>query len=226
MRAFLFIFCLIACTSCASSRYQGDTCETAPPPLAKAQPKPLIVVIDPGHGGKDEGAQAKKPAYQEKELALKTSLYLKKYLEGMGYQTIITRADDTFVPLKVRSCFANSNNCDLFVSVHYNSAKNKTAQGIEVFYYKSTDDPVRSTQSKVLADVVLKKVLSQTGAKSRGVKHGNLSVIRETTMPAILVEGGFLTNAEECQKILNGDYSQRLAWGIATGVRDYLNQRG
>lgn len=213
-------------TSCGPSKYHSSKTDLINPPLARVQTKKTIIAIDPGHGGKDEGAHGNNPPYQEKQLTLVTSLILKKYLEGMGYQTIITRGDDTFIPLKARACFANSNDIDIFVSVHYNAAESKSAHGIEIFYYKSDKDPVRTTESKVLADLVLDKVIAQTQAKSRGVKHGNLAVVRETKMPAILVEGGFLTNEEERNKILNIEYCKRLAWGIATGVREYTKMNG
>lgn len=229
----LLIICLslIVLTSCAPttyrSRYAQPVAQATPaaakPPIGP--PKVVTIVIDPGHGGKDEGAHSTKPRYQEKQLTLMTSLMLKKYLQGMGFRTIITRADDTFIPLKARSCFANSNETDLFVSVHYNAAKATAAEGIEVFYYKSEEDPARSAESKHLGELVLGKIITQTQAKSRGVKHGNLAVVRDTKIPAILVEGGFLTNENERTRLLNPDYVKRLAWGIAIGVRDYVQQR-
>lgn len=224
MRFLCLLALIVTLTSCSSSRYQTryEDREIAALPMVAAHPKKVLIAIDPGHGGKDEGSHAKNPHYQEKVHALNTALLLKKYLESMGYDTMITRGDDTFIPLKARSCFANSNQSEIFVSVHYNAAENKAAHGIEVFYYKSDKDPVRSATSKVLADIVLEKVVGQTGGKSRGVKHGNLSVIRETKMPAILVEGGFLTNEAERAKIQTADYNKRVAWGIAVGIRKFL----
>jgi N-acetylmuramoyl-L-alanine amidase len=109
--------------------------------------------------------------------------------------------------------------------VHFNSAPNPKADGIEVFYYKSEQDKGRSASSKALAQAVLKRVLDTTKANSRGVKHGNLAVVRETKMPAILVEGGFLTNEKEAEKIKDPAYHKKLAWGIAQGVRDYLESK-
>lgn len=190
-------------------------------PLKVAQK--TLIIIDPGHGGKDLGTYSKKPhKYQEKFIALSTSKMLKNYLEELGYAVLMTRNTDEFISLEDRAEFANSRDPKLFVSIHYNSAPNKQAEGIEIFYYTSLEDKKRSKASKLLGQKVLKHVLELTKAKSRGVKEGNLHVIRNTTMPAILVEGGFLTNEEEMTKIKEGEYQKKLAWGIALGIQEYL----
>lgn len=184
-----------------------------------------FIVIDPGHGGKDVGAQSiSKPRYQEKSLNLVTALFLKSYLDQLGYHTEMTRHDDTFMSLERRALFANDKKPDLFVSIHYNSAPSSEAQGIEVFYFQEKDNKERVAASKQLAKTVLKCVLNQTKANSRGVKQGNFAVIRQTKMPAILVEGGFLTNEAELQKIKDPAYLKRIAWGVAKGVDEYLNK--
>lgn len=184
-----------------------------------------LIVIDPGHGGDDFGTQSlTKPIFREKHLNLATAQILQNYLKQMGYQTIMTRVDDTFIPLDKRALFANEKNPDLFVSVHFNSAPSQQAEGVEVFYYKADDDKTRTQSSKLLAQTILSRVIENTDAKSRGVKSGNLAVIRETKMPAILIEGGFLTNESELQKIKDANYLKRLAWGIAQGIQDYINK--
>ena len=137
---------------------------------------------------------------------------------------MMTRHRDVFISLSQRSQFANEQNVDLFVSVHYNSAPAPQAHGIEVFYYNSSENKERAKASKMLAEDVLSNVLALTGAKSRGVKHGNLAVIRETKMPAILIEGGFFTNAEEFAKIKDQAYIKKIARGIAQGVMEYTNR--
>ena len=137
----------------------------------------------------------------------------------------MTRTDDTFISLEQRALFANRLNPRLFVSIHYNSAPSKDAEGIEVFYYREEDDKTRETRSKQLAQAILKKTLQHTKAKSRGVKHGNYAVIRQTNMPAVLIEGGFLTNANEMDKIKSTAYQKSLALGIAQGIQDYLTSQ-
>lgn len=185
------------------------------------------IVIDAGHGGKDLGALSHtNPKYQEKNLNLTTALFLNQFLQRMGYQTILTRGDDYFVPLGLRASFANSNHALLFVSVHYNAAPNTKAEGVEIYYYDSKEDKERTVQSKKLAQTVLDQITANTECKSRGVKHGNLAVIRETTMPAILIEGGFVTNDGELQKLSDPAYLKKIAGSVALGLQKYLKTGG
>lgn len=181
-----------------------------------------LIIIDPGHGGEDQGTLSLlKPRYQEKSLTLATSRILKNYLEQFGYRVLMTRSADVFIPLKDRALIANVAQPALFVSVHYNSAPSKEANGIEVFYY--LEDNERAKASKQLATLVLNQLIAQTKAKSRGVKTANFAVIRETNMPAILVEAGFLTNEDELNKIKDPEYLKQVAFGIAKGINQYLN---
>lgn len=196
----------------------------APCPPAKELNK-SIIIIDAGHGGEDFGAHSNsRPHYQEKHLNLATARLLKTYLAQQGYKTIMTRSDDCFIGLDERAQFANEKKPTLFVSVHYNSAPSKEAHGIEVYFYRSEQDKKRTKESRLLAECVLDSVLDHTKAKSRGVKHGDFAVIRETKMPAILIEGGFLTNDQEMQRIKDPAYLKKLAWGIAQGIHSYLDQ--
>jgi N-acetylmuramoyl-L-alanine amidase len=195
-------------------------------PLDKPPFRRKLIVIDAGHGGEDLGTQSStKPLYNEKHLNLATAKMLDGFLRQMGYATVLTRSNDTFITLEKRADIANKLKCDLFIIVHYNSAPAKKAEGIEVFFYRDDKDKERAMHSKNAAQLVLNKIIENTEAKSRGVKHGDLSVIRNTKMPAILVEGGFLTNEEEMQRLKDPRYLKRIAWGIAQGVQMYLNQK-
>lgn len=184
-----------------------------------------LIILDPGHGGEDRGAKSTtKPNLLEKNLNLTTARFVQTYLSQMGFQATMTRTSDRFLSLKQRSDLANTNMCDLFVSIHYNSAPNPEAHGIEVFYYQTQEGGSRTTASKALANNILERVIDNTAAKSRNVKHGNLAVIRETTMPAVLIECGFLTNDAETQKMRDESYLKRLAWGIAQGIQTYVKR--
>lgn len=184
-----------------------------------------LIIIDPGHGGEDFGTHSKtRPSYQEKNLNLSTAKLLNDYLRRKGYMTLLTRTKDVFIPLNERAIFANRRKPDLFVSVHYNSAPNPKAEGVEVYYYVKGSDKARAEKSKRLAKSVLDQIIYNTKAKSRGVKDGNFAVIRETTMPAILIEGGFLTSNAEMQKIKDPAYLKKLAWGIAQGIDAYMRK--
>ena len=183
-------------------------------------------MIDPGHGGHDLGTTSTfDKSFHEKAVNLVTAQILQTHLQQMGFRTLMTRQSDVFVPLKKRSQFANDQNADLYVSVHYNSAPAEKAHGIEVFYFNSEENKVRAAASKEMAKYVLDEVINKTAAKSRGVKHGNLAVIRETRMPAILIEGGFFTNEDEFNKIKDPAYLRKVAWGIAQGLRTYSERK-
>lgn len=186
---------------------------------ASAKIKGPLIVLDAGHGGSDEGAKVRQ--LQEKKVALLTTLYAKKYLEELGYRVLLTRSKDTYVSLPKRVSIANKIKGRLFVSIHCNSAPNTLAEGAEVFYYKEKDQE-RAVASKKLATYVLHYLLEQTEATSRGVKAGNFHVIRETEMPAIIVEPGFLTNYEEWASLRKKSYLEKIAKGIAQGVDKYL----
>lgn len=193
----------------------------AKPPLIGVK---SFVFIDAGHGGRDVGTQSiSKPRYQEKSLNLVTARFVKGYLQQLGYKVGMTREEDQFVSLDNRAQMANEQKPAIFVSIHFNSAPSAEAQGIEVFYFHSTHNKTRSAQSKKLAQSILRGTLAQTEAKSRGIKHGNYAVIRETKMPAVLIEGGFVTNESEMQKLKDPAYLKKLAWGIVKGIDEYLN---
>ncbi len=181
-----------------------------------------IIVIDPGHGKEDNGHS--EGAFHEKYLNLSTSKLLNQYLTQFGYRVIMTRKDDSFPSLEDRSSLANEKRAAVFVSIHYNSAPNVSADGIEIFYYHDNkNNKSRSSKSKQLAQSVLDNVIHFTNAKSRGIKNGNhLAVIRNTDMPAILIEGGFMTNVSEFEKIKTPSYQKSLALGIARGIQEYL----
>lgn len=180
--------------------------------------KPLII-LDAGHGGDDKGAVVN--YFMEKRLTLITAILIRKNLEDMGYRVIMTRSKDVFVPLHRRASIANKTNAVLFASIHYNSSPAPEAHGIEIFYYGGSD-PKRVQQSRKLANLVLGDLIHQTSALSRGVKNGNFCVIRETSMPAILIEGGFMTNTQERTNLRDKKYLERIAKGIALGIDKYL----
>lgn len=178
-----------------------------------------MIIIDAGHGGGDKGAKIRN--LFEKKLTLRTAYLAKKHLEALGYRVVMTRARDIFIPLHARVRIANRRNEAIFISIHYNSAENPSAKGIEVYYYGSNQS-VRSVTSKKLARNLLNEVIKETKASSRGTKHGNYQVIRETKMTAVLIEGGFMTNAEERNLLKTQSYLEKIAKGIAFGLDAYL----
>jgi len=181
--------------------------------------KPLIM-IDAGHGGSDEGAKV--GSCIEKKIALKLSQIVKQMLELRGYEVRMTRTKDEFISLPKRVELAQVVKAKIFMSFHCNSSPNPDAHGVEIFYHDSKDS-FKQKSSKRLASCALHNVLQHTGAHSRGVKRGNFHVIRETNMPSILVEIGFLTNVNEKDKLKDLSYLEKIAQGIASGVDRYFN---
>jgi N-acetylmuramoyl-L-alanine amidase len=178
-----------------------------------------LIVLDPGHGGYDVGARYF--SCDEKSLALSVALLTKKHLTEMGYRVILTRSRDVFIPLETRAMIANETKGKLFVSIHCNAAKNSLAKGVEVFYY-TCPDKWRSGSSKKLASRILSKVIERTGADDRGVKEGNFFVLRETKMPSIIIETGFMTHPDELHLLKDIVYRDKLAKGISEGIDTYF----
>lgn len=206
---FLLIFCF--CLMRMQTTYAAGVS-----PLNSA-----TIVIDAGHGGTDRGTRANAPFCEEKRICLQTSRLVKKYLDQLGYRVIMTRMTDVFIPLPRRVEIADQARASLFVSIHYNSAPVPSAKGIEIFYSESKAEKVRTAASKKLAQSILSRVIQRTSAQSRGVKKRDFFVIRETSMPAVLIEGGFISNQEERENLKDHLYIDKIARGIADGIDQY-----
>lgn len=221
-RFFFFLFLVLSLSLFAKS---STPLEVASFAAQQAALKPSsktsgpLVILDAGHGGSDEGAKVRH--LQEKKITLQTAIQAKKILEEMGYRVLLTRKKDSFISLPKRVSIANQTKGIVFISIHCNAAQNPLAQGLEIYYYKG-GDPAKSTKSLSLADSALQKILRETGCASRGVKSGRFYVIRETSMPAILVEIGFLTNSEEWDNMRRKPYLEKMAKGIAQGIDAYV----
>ncbi len=178
-----------------------------------------IIVVDPGHGGKDVGAIGN--GIYEANVVLAISLKLGRILQEMGYTVIYTRTDNTGVELQPRVDLAQRAIADIFVSVHANSleARLSSVSGVETFYAPGVSVSGR------LASFVHNQIINITGAKDRGVKTARFHVIRRTTMPSILVETGFVTNPQESANLNNPSYQERMAQAIARGVDQFMKSR-
>ena len=169
------------------------------------------VILDPGHGGHDRGASI---GYVfEKHLALDTARRVGELLQSQGIKVVMTRSDDTFIPLPGRSAIGNRYSNAIFVSVHYNDAKTG-GSGVESYYH--------FTGSYSLAAYIEAYLVQRTKLPNRGVKHANFHVIRSTTRnPAVLIECGFVSNATERSRMMTGEFRARIAEGIAQGIVAY-----
>lgn len=189
--------------------------------------RPPLIYIDPGHGGSEPGAVS--GGYREKDLNLQVARRLNTILKSKGYQTVMSRTNDTQVSLSNRAQEANRINSDIFVSIHFNAFRG-TARGIETYYYNqngSTSNPLANNPSRInnsrsLANAIHGNVLRKSGAVDRNVRTANFHVVRETFMPAVLLELGYIDHPGERALITQGSYQQILAQGVADGIDAYF----
>lgn len=186
------------------------------------KPSDRVIVIDAGHGGKDPGASSPN-GVREKDLNLTMSLKLEAALKSLGYNIVMTRSDDTNVGLYDRPEVANRINADIFISMHANSTTNSAVSGIEVLYCPATTGSKKTVDQHPLARMVMDEILKSTGGKERGViKRPDLVVLNRTNMPSILIETGFLSNADEEKLITNDSYQNKMIQGIINGINSYF----
>lgn len=186
---------------------------TTTPPASSTGTKQYTVVIDAGHGGSDPGAQSINGKW-EKEVNLNIALKVQALLNKESkIKVLMTRSGDTYPELKERVQFAEDADADIFISIHANSAA-ASASGTETYYTHSN--------SQKLAETIHKHLVIGTGLKDRGVKTANYLVTRETTMPAILLETGFLTNSNDAAVLYSDSKQQAIAEQIVLGIKEYL----
>ncbi|MCF6410093.1 N-acetylmuramoyl-L-alanine amidase [Pseudalkalibacillus salsuginis] len=180
-----------------------------------------IITIDPGHGGKDPGAIAN--GLVEKEINLAVSKKLQKHLEAAGAKVVMTRTDnDTYPSLSDRVKIAENSNSTVFVSIHANKFSDKAAHGTETYYNYTAP---QGEEGKKLATFIQNRLYKAIDTYNRGVKHGNFHVIRENTIPGVLVELGFMTNPEDAKKLASNTYRELMAKAIYQGIVDYYNSK-
>ncbi|AIQ59345.1 N-acetylmuramoyl-L-alanine amidase family protein [Paenibacillus borealis] len=174
------------------------------------------VVIDPGHGGEDPGATSVSGRF-EKEFNLSVSQQIAaKLADDPQIQIELTRTGDAFISTHelYRPEFANNLPADLFISIHGNTYEDASASGTESFYYHD--------ESLAFAETIHKHVIQATGLKDRGVKVENFFVLRETEMPSVLLELGYLTNPGDETKMWTAEFQEDVASAIIDGIREYL----
>ncbi|QMS90044.1 N-acetylmuramoyl-L-alanine amidase [Nostoc edaphicum CCNP1411] len=205
------------------SSNQGQFPNPTDNPRPTSQPRPsvprgkLLVVIDPGHGGKDSGAPGL-GGLLEKDVVLPIGRRVAAILEQNGVQAILTRDADFFVELQGRVNIAERVNATLFVSIHANSVDGRpSVNGLEVYYYES---------GYALAEAVRNSILQNIGTiKDRGTRKARFYVLRKSSMPSILVETGYMSGYEDNPRLGTPEYQNRMAEAIASGILKYLKQR-
>lgn len=177
--------------------------------------EPRTVILDAGHGGNDPGATV--DGVYEKDINLAIALLVKEQLDASGEITVmLTRSDDIFVSLTDRAAYANERDADLFISIHANALEdNDSFSGIYTFWH-----PQKRSDQK-LAKTIQVAASEASGGIDRGVRSEDFVVLRETDMPAVLVEIGFMTCPDELALLTDAGYQVKLARGIAQGILNY-----
>ena len=194
------------------------------------------VIIDPGHGGTDPGSVNRYG--KEKDFNLRLAKILMKDLERKGFRVRMTRSSDVYPTLGQRVSFANRIPDAIFVSIHFNSFVNSTAKGIETYALSPRGSGThnsrgvrnnflegnrRDSENIALATAVHAAVMKKTQAEDRGIKRDRFTVLAGLSMPAVLLEGGFLSNPAEAKKIASTSYLSIISQGVANGIVTYRN---
>ena len=199
-----------------------------------------LVVIDAGHGGEDGGTQGNE--LLEKNCTLDVARRVARSLRALGHRVALTRDGDRGLSLTERSLFANERRAACFVSIHFNNASQPEVEGIETYYSLRKDradrpliqNPVlhrgvatpAQTVSRRLAECVQRGAIGQARSFDRGVhERSELVVMRRTSCPAVLIEGGFLSNKSDARRLRSEEWRNRLARGIADGINAFLKSR-
>ena len=204
--------------------------------IFKTEGRELLLVIDPGHGGQDTGAKGRR-GVEEKRVALDIARRLRAHLVKAGHKVYMTRESDRFIELDERCRKAGRWGADLFVSVHFNSAGNPAAAGVETYVmasagYESTSGGLSNlTQpgnrfeavNGIAGYQIQRALVSRLGAIDRGVKRSRFLVLKNAPCPAVLVECGFLSNPAEEERLLQEEHREALAQSLARGTLNYLN---
>lgn len=197
------------------------------------------IVIDPGHGGRDDGTRSRALELREKHLTLAVALRLQRVLEAQGYRVVLTRTSDTYVPLEERSARAVAAGADLFVSIHFNAVDNPMVQGTETYIltprtHRSTGQQTAAATdaagnpgneydhwNTLLAFLVHRQLLHDLGTFDRGIKRARFQVLRGVECPAVLVEAGYLSNPGEARGIATGAYQDNLVNSLVRAINQY-----
>lgn len=182
--------------------------------------KNRIVILDPGHGGKDPGAV--NSGHSEKAIVLKVTNLVKQKLQNAGATVHMTRLGDTYPSLEERVSFTRNKFGEIFVSIHVNAATSTSAKGAETYFSISSGDQFE--EDKKLATYINNEIVTNANMNNRGVKEANYYVTRNMMIPSVLVELGFISNSEDRQKLISDKYVEIYAQSIYNGIVDYYGK--
>lgn len=181
-----------------------------------------VIVLDPGHGGYDPGKEGK--SSDEKDINLSIALILQNYLEQGGAVVFITRNDDKALgsskktDMKNRTSLADECEADIFISIHQNSFPSSSVKGAQVFYHNS------SASGKLLAETIQEKLRTyvDSGNTRKAKANSDYYILRVTSIPAAIIECGFLSNPSEEKNLNTKEYQEKIAWAIYLGISEYF----
>lgn len=221
--------------------YDGTLAPILTPHKFRSPPKLYKIVVDAGHGGKDNGTINAALNLNEKAVALDVAQRLAKLLRGYGYDVHLTRNNDQFIPLEKRTQIANNLDADLFVSIHFNAVEKGQSQvnGIETYALSLANHPSSSGSKLTASDCagyqgnkndpwnallayhVHTSLNQKLDTSDRGLKRARFKVLKNLKCPGILVEAGFMTHPHEAKQIKAPVHRQKIAQSIATGIFEY-----
>jgi N-acetylmuramoyl-L-alanine amidase len=198
-----------------------------PPPVAPDRPEPGprpeptprlgLVVIDPGHGGRQPGTPRERNGLiDEKTVNLDASLRLERHLRRAGVDVVLTRRTDVTMSLEARPALSNRYRPQLFVSIHADGAEDRRAHGFTVYVAR------KASRGTLDAAERIRRQMARTGVKDRGVRRADYRVLVKSHGPAVLVELGFLTNPAEASRLVTPSHREKMAAAIARGIVSYL----
>ena len=197
-------------------------------PVLIQEAKSKLIVIDAGHGGKDPGAigySNGQSVLYEKEVNLDVALRINGLLQEQGANVYMMRSQDTAISLLERPAMANALNADLYISIHNNSSDNAAMRGFEVLYYNKSSETTYSIASSDFADLAQTALVRELGmAFKTPQERPTLAVLNKTVMPAIIIEGAFLSNPEDLALIMTEVYRVNYARAAATAIILALNE--
>lgn len=188
-----------------------------------------IVAIDPGHGGNDPGKTV--GDIYEKDINLKMAMKLKSELEEKGIKVVITRDTDTglysetdtnkkIADMKNRCRIINESNANILISIHQNSYSAQSVKGAQVFFYENSKEGEKL--AGILQSAIKTKIDNENARQHKA--NDSYYILLNVEMPAVIVECGFLTNPDECKKLLDENYQKEMAQAIAEGIIEYMNK--
>jgi N-acetylmuramoyl-L-alanine amidase len=223
----------------AGSDYRHALQPILTPQVFGAPPPVRLIVIDPGHGGADPGAENAAIGLREKALTLDLARRVRTRLEAGGFSVRLTRDDDRFIPLEERAAFAESAGADLFLSLHFNASTKPDVAGVETYAFTPLMQPStarsrlhasdrqrypgnRNDAWNTLVGYYIQRALhARLGAADRGLKRARFTVLRDLAVPGVLIEAGFVSHPREGRDIGSAAYRDRIADAIVEGVQTY-----